>query len=285
VESTAHRGPTPRLFAVSVIALALFGEGCAALTSGGPVGPLRSGNTTQFAAAWAYAYGPATVTVGGVTLKGNADMQASSVGTPPLPSPLPLTVGVRQALGNNAETDADIGTMDSGIRLRVGLPDGSSLPWDLAFEARTGKIAAFPTGSYQAGLAFEAYPDITPAKTVSQRRLILSLGITGGVFQHQLPLPFSFDPDDDIGNGTMIVLRSELRLASAVGVHLANGNSAGISIVVAPWILISSQAPTSAICPYCGPAATPTTLSVTSYSQTWGASLIITPSLGWLHGH
>jgi hypothetical protein len=145
------------------MALALFGEGCAAFTSSGPVGPLRSGNATQLAAAWAYAYGPATATIGGVTIKGNAEMQASSVGTPPLPSPLPLTIGIRQAVGDSVEVGADIGTMDSGFRLRVGLPDGSSLPCDLAFEARTGKIAAFSTGSYRAGLAFEAYPDITPA--------------------------------------------------------------------------------------------------------------------------
>ena len=80
------------------------------------------------------------------------------------------------------------------------------------------------------------------------------------------------------------MLRPELRLESAVGVYLANGKSAGLSIVVAPWIVIGSQAPMSAICPYCGPAATPTILSVTSYSQTWGLSLIITPSYGWLHG-
>jgi hypothetical protein len=247
-----------------------LGAGCAAFTSSGPVGPLRSGNTTQVAAAWAYAYGPATVVVGGVTIKGNADMQASSIGTPSLPSPLPATVGVRQAFGDDVELGADIGIMDSGLRLRVGTPDGSSLPWDLAFEARTGKIAAFPTGTGQAGLAFEAYPDITPAQTFPQRRLILSLGITGGIFQHQLPLPFSFDPDDDIGDGTMILLRPELRLESAVGIYLANGKSAGLSIVVAPWILIGSEAPTSAICPFCGPAATPTTLSVTSYSKTLG---------------
>jgi hypothetical protein len=270
------------LFALAVAS----GAGCAAFTPGGPVGPLRSGNTTQLAAAWAYAYGPATAVVGGVTVKGNAEMQASSIGTPSIPSPLPLTVGVRQAMGDNAEVGADLGTIDSGFRLRVGLPDASSLPWDLAFEARTGQLALFPTESYRVGLAVEAYPDITPARTSRQRRLILSLGIAGGVFQHQLPLPYSFDPDDDIGNPIMILLRPEVRLESAVGIYLGGGGrSAGLSIVVAPWVLLGSQAPTSAICPYCGPAATTTTLSLTSYSQSWGLSLIITPSYGFLHGH
>jgi len=83
----------------------------------------------------------------------------------------------------------------------------------------------------------------------------------------------------------MTLLRPEVRLESAVGVYLEGGKNVKVSVVVAPWVLIGSQAPTSAICPYCGPAATPTTLSVTSYSQPWGLSLIITPSFGWMHGH
>jgi hypothetical protein len=269
---------------LSAFSLAL-GAGCAAFTPGGPVGPLRPGNTTQLAATWAYAYGPATVNVGGVTFKNNAEMQASTLGTFSPPSPAPLTVGIRQAVGDSAELDADIGTIDSALRLRVGMPDTSSLPWDLAFEARTGRVALFSTGSYQAGVALEAYPDITPANTFPQRRLIVSLGIAGGVFQHQLPLPYALDPNDDIGNGTMVLLRPELRLETAVGVYLAHGHGDGASVVLAPWFLLGSQAPTSAVCPYCGPAATPTTLSVTSYSQTWGLSLIITPSFAWLHGH
>jgi hypothetical protein len=280
--ASRHRG---HLRWSSLFALPLALGGCAALTSGGPVGPLRSGTTTQLAAAWAYAYGPATVNVGGVTFKGNAQMQASTLGTLSLPSPGPVTVGFRQAVGDNAEAGADLGMMDSAFRLRVGLPDTSSFPWDLAFEARTGKLAVSPTGSYQVGLALEAYPDITPANSFPQRRLILSLGIAGGVFQHQLPLPYSLDPDDDIGNGTMILLRPEVRLQSAVGGYLAHGQSDGASIVLAPWFLLGSQAPTSATCPYCGPGAATTTLSVTSYSQTWGLSLIITPSIGWSHAH
>ena len=283
--SIVHRGPISRRFAACVFVLALFGQGCAAFTTSGPVGPLRSGNATQLAAAWAYAYGPATAIVGGVSVNGNAEMQASSVGTPSLPDPAPQAVGVRQTLGGAVEASADMGTIDSGLRLRVGLNEArSSLPFDVAFEARTGSIALFPTGSYQAGVALEAYPDIAPSSSGSHRRLILSAGIASGVFQHQLPLPYSFSPDDDIGNPTMTMLRPELRLETAVGVYLVNGRSVGFSIVVAPWFLIGSQAPTSAVCPYCGPAATPTALSVTSYSQSWGASLMITPSYGWLHG-
>ncbi|HEY0869901.1 MAG TPA: hypothetical protein VGD55_05865, partial [Acidothermaceae bacterium] len=133
MESIAHRALTSRRFAPCLISLAMLGEGCAALTSSGAVAPMRAENATQLAASFAYAYGPATVTVNRVTLQGNADMQASTLGTPPpLPSPFP-TLGVRQSLGPNAEVGADIGIMDSGLRLRVGEPEGSSLPCDVAF--------------------------------------------------------------------------------------------------------------------------------------------------------
>jgi hypothetical protein len=84
----------PRPFALAAPALALLGAGCAAITSAGPVGPLRPGNTTQLSAAWAYAYGPATATVSGIAVQGNAQMQTSG-SFPSFPSPAPATVGVR----------------------------------------------------------------------------------------------------------------------------------------------------------------------------------------------
>ena len=265
MESTAHRRQ------LLTMALALVGEGCAAFTSAGPVGPLHSGNTTQFEASAAYAYGPATATIGNFVVKGNGQEQAAGV---------PLTVGIRQSLGANVEVSADVGTNDSGLRLRVGLSGEPSAPSVLAFEARDGQIAIDPTGSYQGSLAFEIYPDITPANNYPRRRLILSLGIAGGVFPHQLSSPYTADPDDDLffGGPTMTILRPEVRLQTAVGIYWAEGKTEGLSIVVAPWFLLSSQAPTSFTCTGCG-----NNPPLTSFSQSWGASLIFTPSYGWIH--
>ena len=42
MECIAHRGPLSRLSEASAMALALFGGGCAAFTSGGPVGQLAA---------------------------------------------------------------------------------------------------------------------------------------------------------------------------------------------------------------------------------------------------
>lgn len=272
----------PSTFALSIAAVALGGAGCFAFTSPGPVGPMRAGNATQLSASWAYAYGPATATVSGQTISGNAQMQA--FGNAAFPSALPVTVGIRQAIGDAAELSADLGGVDSGFRLRAGTPIEARVPFDVSLEARFGAISLTPSSSYQARAAFELYPNVTPANTFPPRWQILSIGVAGGVFQHQLLLPHSFDIDDDfpIGGPYLELLRPEVRLETAVGVYLG-GKGEGVSIVVAPWFLLWSQAPTSASCPNCGTSALNTPVSLTSYSQSWGASLIITPSYGWLH--
>ncbi len=264
---------------LSVITVALLGAGCAAITSAGPVGPMRSGTATQLSASWAYAYGPATATVGGLyTVQGNAQQSFF----PTLPNPVPVTVGFRQALGDIVELSAEVGQMDSAMRLRVGVPDGSKAPWDLAFEARTGEVSFVPVGSYQGSAAFEIYPDITPPSTYPHTRGILSLGIATGVFEHQLGIPSSFNIDNDLSTPWMTVLRPEVRLQTALGVYLGGGKTDGTSIVVAPWILLSAGAPTGT-CTGCGTAGS-TPFSLNSYSQTWGVALIITPSYSWIHG-
>jgi hypothetical protein len=270
-----------------VIAATLLVGGCAAITSAGPVGPMRSGTTTQLAAAWAYAYGPATATVSGHTVKGNAQMQAGGGDSTTLPSPGPVTVGFRQALGNVAEGSAELGQMDSGVRLRIMLPEGpTGPPCDLSFEARTGKISFAPIDSYQWSAAFEIYPDVTPHNSFPQKRLILSLGVAGGVFEHQLNYPFGYGTgveDFMSGGPSMTVLRPEVRAQTAVGIYLEGGKNEGLSITVAPWFLLSHGTPT-ATCNGCAPLYGGATFSLTDYSQTWGASLTLTPSYSWFHG-
>jgi hypothetical protein len=275
----------PPGFRLILIALALAGQACFALTSSGPVGPMRSGDATQLGANWSYAYGPATATVGGAVVKGNGQMQAAGGDAPQIPSPSPVTVGVRQAFGDNVELSGDLGFIDSGVRLRVGLPAGPAMPFDIALEARDGQVSLAPTASYHGSVALELYPDITTPNSFPRRRLILSVGVAGGVFQHQLSLPFSFAPDDDLplGGPTMTLLRPEVRLETAFGVYLGGDKNDGISIVLAPWFLLGSGAPSSASCKGCSDVAFATPFSVTDYSQTWGISLIFTPSYGWLH--
>ena len=276
METTPPHRPQAAL-ALTAITVVLFGGGCAAITSGGAAGPMRSGSVTQLQAAWAYAYGPATATVSGQTVAGNGQMQAAGGDTPSLPTLLPLSIGIRQALGEIAEASADAGQMDSGLRLRVALSNGPTAPSDIAFEARTGEISFAPTASYQWSAAFEIYPQVTP-----QTRSIVSLGIAGGVFEHQLNLPYAFNFDYDLsfGGPRMTVLRPELRVQTTVGVYLDGGKNKGMSIAVAPWFLVSAGTPT-ATCTQCGPGQV---FSLTGYAQSWGAALVITPAYSWWHG-
>jgi hypothetical protein len=268
------------------MALALIGAGCAPFISSGPVGPVRRESATQLSLAWGYAYGPTTATVGGMVFKGNGQEQAAGGGGLQIPTIVPVTVGVEHAMGDGLELSADIGAVDSGVRLRLGLPGGPSAPAAIAFEGRTGQISAFPTDSYQASMAFEIYPDITPAHASVARRLILAVGIAGGVFQHQLTLPYAFNQDYDLpfGGPSMTVLRSELRLETAVGIYLGSAKSLGLSVVVAPWILLGSPGSLSATCNTCSDSPSGAKFSVTDFSEGWGLSLIVTPSFAWFHG-
>ena len=54
---------------------------------------------------------------------------------------------------------------------------------------------------------------------------------------------FSFNQDYDLpffGGPSVTVLRSELRLETAVGIYLGGVRNLGLGVVVAPWILLGS---------------------------------------------
>ena len=77
---------------------------------------------------------------------------------------------------------------------------------------------------------------------------MLLLGLVGGVFEHDLALPSVFESSSDAPHGfpSEIVLRPELRLQAAVGVHWL-----GITLAVQPWIVIADSAPVSTTCDQC----------------------------------
>lgn len=259
--------------------------GCA-LTTPAPAGPLRPGDATQIETAWAFAYGRASATVNGAVVTGNGQAQvegrpAKGDPIPTLPDPVPLTVGVRQVLRGSLEASGDLGWMDSGVGLRGRVPylDREALPLVVGAGLRTGKISAFASDTYEGSLAIETYPRIAPLRYPSWR-LILSLGVTGGIFQHQLLLPEAYDSDSDAPQGppTVVVLRRELRLQTAVGVYLG-GERRGLAITLAPWILLGASAPNSIKCGACNGVT-----SIANFSQTWGLALVVAPSYAWAHG-
>ncbi|HEX3901295.1 MAG TPA: hypothetical protein VH853_00510 [Polyangia bacterium] len=251
--------------------------GCA-LTTAGPGGPLRSGTSTQIQFTSAVAYGPATATVGGVQVSGNA--QSNQLGgksvVDPLPNPVPVTIAVRQQVGPSFEVAGDLGWVDSGVGLRLRLPSSESLPLVLSAGARTGEIGIFGRDTYQGALALEAYPALSRSREgLNAHRLVLSLGLAAGAFEHDLSLPESFESGSDAPHGfpSEIVIRREVRLQAAVGVHL-QGQHGAIMFALQPWVVLASAAAVSATCDQCeGPS------SLSAFSQSWGLSLLVMPAL------
>jgi hypothetical protein len=257
------------------LVLVLLVGGCA-LTSPAPGGPLRNGSFSEIQPSWAMAYGRASATVGGVRVSGNGQTEVVGKDRAPIPNLVPLTLGVRKQIGPVFEVNADIGWVDSGLGLRVGLPSGALVPLVLSAGARTGKISAFGDDTYQGLVALEAYPDLSRERDGSLR-LVLSLGLTGGAFQHQLALPDSFDSGSDAPHGFPVasVVRPELRLQTSIGLSLVRSGRA-ITVALSPWILLAAAAPSSTACLECENSSI-----ISDFSQTWGLALLVVPSVGW----
>jgi hypothetical protein len=267
--------PIPMKWLALAFSSALLG---CALTTAGPGGPLRSGTSTQIQFTSAVSYGPAAATVGGVPVSGNG--QTNQLGgksaVDPLPNPVPVTIAVRQQVGPSFEVSGDVGWVDSGVGLRLRLPSSERLPIVLSAAARSGEIGLFGRDTYQGTLAIEAYPAVSHAPQGSNaHRLVLSLGLAAGAFEHDLSLPESFESGSDAPHGfpSEIVIRREVRLQAAVGVHLQGGHGA-ITLALQPWLVLARDPSVAATCDECeGPSA------LSAFSQRWGLSLLVMPAL------
>lgn len=257
------------------LALSPVAVGCA-LTTAGPGGPLRSGTSTEVQFTSAMAYGPATATVGGVRVSGNAQTnQAAGLSVNPLPNPVPVTVAVRQQVGSSFEVSGDLGWVDSGVGVRARLPTSEWLPLVLSAGARTGEIGVWGRATFHGVLTLEAYPELSRRGAGGPHRFVFSLGLAAGHFEHDLALPASFELSTDAPHGlpSEIVIRPELRLQAAVGVHL-QGQHGALTLALAPWVVVANAAPVSATCDQCeGPQ------SLSAISQTWGISLLVMPAV------
>ena len=260
---------------VSSVALASLLAGCA-LTNPAPGGALRGGSFSEIQPSWATAYGRASATVGGVRVSGNGQTEVVGKQRVPVPNLVPLTLGVRRQFGPSFEVSSDVGWVDSGLGLRIGLPSEGLIPFVLSAGARVGKISVFGDDTYQGFVALEAYPDLSHERDGSWR-LVLSLGLSAGAFEHQLALPDSFDSGSDAPHGFPVasVVRPELRLQTSIGISLARGSRA-MTVALLPWILLAASAPMSTACTECNNSP-----AVADFSQTWGLALLVVPSIGW----
>ncbi len=261
---------------------ALAVAGCA-LTAPVPGGPVRAKTVTQLQPSWAIAYGRASATVGSARVSGNGQTFGGPI---PWGAPIPIRLGVRQALGSVVEASGDWGWVDSGLELRAGSPEGSWLiPMAISGGIRSSILAipssdsggtedAFNQGTYERRLRLEAYPEMSMGR-LGAVRLLLAAGVSWGAFAHDLVLvpAQAAGPSLNIGPVGVAVVRPETRLELAVGLY-KRGTQGTATVALAPWILLDSGAPIRARCIDCAQTG-----PVSDFSQSWGVSLILSPAL------
>lgn len=261
---------------------ALAVAGCA-LTAPVPGGPVRANTVTQLQPSWALAYGRASASLGGARVSGNAQTFGG-----PLPwgAPIPIRLGVRQALGSEVEASGDVGWVDSGLELRAGSPEQSwAVPMAISAGIRSsiftipssssGTVGfALNQGTFERRLRLEAYPEVSMGR-LGMVRWLLAAGVSWGDFAHDLVIGAGHEAGPGITAGPVgvLVVRPETRLELAIGIY-RRGTRGAATFALAPWILLDSGAPTKAQCVACDPTG-----PVTDFSQTWGVALIVSPAL------
>jgi hypothetical protein len=270
--------PRPRLL-LGALAIA----GCA-LTAPVPGGPVRANTVTQLQPSWALAYGRASARIGEARVRGNGQTFGGPI---PWGAPIPIRLGVRQALGSVVEASGDLGWVDSGVELRAGSPEGSwAIPMAISAGIRSSSVLTIPRsesggvgidldqGTYERRLRLEAYPEVSMGR-LGAVRLLLSAGVSWGAFAHDLVIgpAEQAGPGITIGPVGVLVVRPETRLELAIGIY-RRGERGVAAFALAPWILLDSGSPTRARCVDCA-----ATGPVTDFSQTWGVALIVSPAL------
>jgi hypothetical protein len=101
-------------------------------------------------------------------------------------------------------------------------------------------------------------------------RLILSGGVSYGLFEHSIAGPSVEGGDVPDLDARFVTTRPETRLELAIGFDLRGPNGA-LRVAIAPWFLLHAGAPRDR----CGSACDPI-----DFSQSWGVSFLISPSLG-----
>jgi hypothetical protein len=240
-----------------------FGVGCAAAPPG-PRGPLTEAGA-RFAVDWSVAAGSARLQRPG---KPEVSSSADYFGVNfPLP---PRRLEARLAPVSWADVGGDIGWLDGGVDVRFGLPSakGRFVAANLALGMRSGQPGVVPetnsTYSYWARL--EAYPLLSERSDElgvrESHRGVLALGLNGGVFSHQVPLPWDSGSEPGDGNySTFQVRRRELRVEAAVGYFVQPRGAAALLVGLEPYWVASADP-----------------IGVGTYHQTWGVVLVMSGS-------
>jgi hypothetical protein len=200
--------------------VALLAEGCVS-ASGIPGGPLPKGG--GFAINTAIAAPVAVGRADAISWNGRDRGTYSDATADHSLFPMFARAGARLAPASYFDVAADIGWVEAGAEVRVGLPEGTRpFPVALAGGYRAGWEPLFtnrfsPTFGYG---RLEAYPLFWSGTEGRRLSAVLTAGISHGDRYHSVTLPRSqFNENgDNIGNPEVEVLRRETRLEATLGV-------------------------------------------------------------------
>ena len=244
--------------------LGYLGVGCAAAPPG-PRGPLSEAGA-QFAIDWSVAVGKARLARPGRAVnKGTADYYGLNF---PIP---PRRLEGRLAPVSWADLGADLGWLDGGVDVRVGVPAaaGRFFAGNLALGMRSGRPGPIreTKGTHSFWGRLEAYPLLAESSQGSQRGVV-ALGLNGGVFYHQVSEAAESDEGDEgsfgFDDGTPI-FRRELRLEAAVGYFVKPATLAALLIAVEPYWVVRGNDGSG------GPPGT-------TFREAWGVVFVLSGS-------
>lgn len=171
---------------------------------------------------------------------------------------LPRRIEMRLSPVSWADIGADVGWLDGGFDVRVGVPAQRGEFWagNLAVGARSGQAGPFKDTKRQFSYwaRTELYPLLNESGGALQksRRAVFSLGLNVGAFYHQLDLPSDAISEDEDGLGfhAAQLIRDEMRIEAAAGIVLLN-QRASVLIALEPYLAfdLETDSGSCSLCP------------------------------------
>jgi hypothetical protein len=229
----------------------------------GPRGPLTEAGA-QVGIDWSVAYNQATLDGVGTRPQVNesSDRFYSNFAI------FPRRLELRVAPVSFIDVGADLGWIDGGVDVRLGVPAAPSRVFagNVAFGFRSGEPIPISRtrGMHSLWARLEAYPllhEKPHPRGFTMGRAVLSLGVDAGLFYHAVTEPY--DPAEVVFDGPPLgrddidLPRRELRIEAALGYHLASAERTSVLIAFEPYWVTSHDD------------------SQPDYHQSWGTVLVL----------
>jgi hypothetical protein len=154
---------------------------------------------------------------------------------------LPRRLELRLSPADFMDFGVDLGWIDVGADLRVGIAADEKRPWvgHVALGARSGAVLLGTKELPSEWVRLEAYPLVNGPRG----RLVLALGAHHGYFYHQLNYdPPEHDTGDGLVNWAISVIRRELRIETAFG-YVHSFSAGSLLIALEPYVVPYSEQP------------------------------------------